>query len=157
MMRLKESFVSLDGLRFHAFHGVLPQERAVGNDYVVDVRAGYDVSSACLTDEVGDTLNYARMFDIVKAEMTEPSKLLERVAWRIGEKLMAEFPSMFALARWRYCKDSMPEWRLPSGTEHLGGDFLDFEIEFIDSEITGGMVRDYLAGLAEDYFCKRMK
>lgn len=66
------------------------------------------------------------------------------------QKLMAEFPSMFALARWRYCKDSMPEWRLPSGTEHLGGDFLDFEIEFIDSEITGGMVRDYLAGLAED-------
>lgn len=97
MMRLKESFVSLDGLRFHAFHGVLPQERTVGNDYVVDVRAGYDVSSACLTDEVGDTLNYARMFDIVKAEMTEPSKLLERVAWRIGEKLMAEFPAITSL------------------------------------------------------------
>lgn len=97
MMRLKESFVSLDGLRFHAFHGVLPQERAVGNDYVVDVRAGYDVSSACLTDEVGDTLNYARMFDIVKAEMAKPSKLLERVAWRIGEKLMAEFPAITSL------------------------------------------------------------
>ena len=97
MMRLNESFVSLDGLRFHAFHGVLPQERTVGNDYVVDVRAGYDVSSACLTDDVGDTLNYARMFDIVKAEMAEPSKLLERVAWRIGEKLMAEFPAIKSL------------------------------------------------------------
>ena len=96
-MRLNESFVSLDGLRFHAFHGVLPQERTVGNDYVVDVRAGYDVSSACLTDDVGDTLNYARMFDIVKAEMAEPSKLLERVAWRIGEKLMAEFPAIKSL------------------------------------------------------------
>ena len=97
MMRLKESFISLDGLRFHAFHGVLPQECVVGNDYVVDVRAGYDVSSACLTDEVGDTLNYARMYDIVKTEMAEPSKLLERVAWRIGEKLMAEFPAIKSL------------------------------------------------------------
>lgn len=96
-MRLKESFVSLDGLRFHAFHGVLPQERTVGNDYVVDVRAGYDVSSACVSDDVADTLNYARMFDIVKTEMAEPSKLLERVAWRIGEKLMAEFPAIMSL------------------------------------------------------------
>lgn len=97
MMRLKESFVSLDGLRFHAFHGVLPQERTVGNDYVVDVRVGYDVSSACLSDEVADTLNYARMFDIVKGEMAEPSNLMERVAWRIGEKLMAEFPAITSL------------------------------------------------------------
>lgn len=97
MMRLKESFVSLDGLRFHAFHGVLPQERTVGNDYVVDVRVGYDVSSACLSDEVADTLNYARMFDIVKDEMAESSNLLERVAWRIGEKLMAEFPAITSL------------------------------------------------------------
>ena len=97
MMRLKESFVSLDGLRFHAFHGVLPQERTVGNDYVVSVRAGYDVSKACLSDDVSDTLNYARMFDIVKAEMAEPSQLLERVAWRIGERLMAEFPSITSL------------------------------------------------------------
>ena len=96
-MRLKESFVSLDGLRFHAFHGVLPQERTVGNDYVVDVRAGYDVSKACLSDDVSDTLNYARMFDIVKAEMAEPSQLLERVAWRIGERLMAEFPAIMSL------------------------------------------------------------
>ena len=97
MMRLKESFVSLDGLRFHAFHGVLPQERMVGNDYVVSVRAGYDVSKACLSDDVSDTLNYARMYDIVKAEMAEPSQLLERVAWRIGERLMAEFPSIISL------------------------------------------------------------
>ena len=97
MMRLKESFVSLDGLRFHAFHGVLPQERTVGNDYVVSVRAGYDVSKACLSDDVSDTLNYARMYDVVKAEMAEPSKLLERVAWRIGERLMAEFPSITSL------------------------------------------------------------
>ena len=96
-MRLKESFVSLDGLRFHAFHGVLPQERTVGNDYVVSVRAGYDVSKACLSDDVSDTLNYARMYDVVKAEMAEPSKLLERVAWRIGERLMAEFPSITSL------------------------------------------------------------
>ena len=97
MMRLKESFVSLDGLRFHAFHGVLPQERTVGNDYVLSVCAGYDVSKACLSDDVSDTLNYARMYDIVKAEMAEPSQLLERVAWRIGERLMAEFPSIISL------------------------------------------------------------
>ena len=97
MMRLTESFISLDGLRFHAFHGVLPQERKVGNDYVVNIRVGYDVSSACLSDNVADTLNYAAMYEVVKAEMDKPSQLLERVAWRIGERLMEEFPSITSL------------------------------------------------------------
>ena len=96
-MRLKESFISLDGLRFHAFHGVLPQERQIGNDYVVSLRAGYDVGTAALTDDVADTLNYAAVFNVVKAEMAVPSHLLERVAWRIGERLMTEFPAITSL------------------------------------------------------------
>ncbi|MBP8935408.1 MAG: dihydroneopterin aldolase, partial [Prevotella sp.] len=58
-MIIKESYITLKDLRFHAFHGVMPQERLTGNDYTVSLRIGYPFSDACLSDEVSDTLNYA--------------------------------------------------------------------------------------------------
>ena len=39
-----------------------------------------------------DTVNYARIYDIVKAEMEIPSDLLEHVAGRIQRAIVAEFP-----------------------------------------------------------------
>ena len=35
--------IELKGLRFHAFHGVLPQERTVGGDYEVDISVDYAI------------------------------------------------------------------------------------------------------------------
>ncbi len=90
-MIIKESYITLTDLRFHAFHGVMPQERLTGNDYTVSLRIGYPVSDACLSDEVADTLNYASVYDLVSQEMNVPSKLLERVAYRIADRLFRKF------------------------------------------------------------------
>ena len=90
-MIIKESYITLTDLRFHAFHGVIPQERLTGNDYSVSLRIGYPVREACLSDEVDDTLNYASVYDIVSKEMNVPSKLLERVAFRIADRLFRKF------------------------------------------------------------------
>ena len=93
-MALKESFITLHNLRFHAFHGVLAQERMVGNDYELSLRLGYDVTRAICSDKVEDTLDYARVYQVVAQEMGEPSALLERVAGRIGERLFQKFPAI---------------------------------------------------------------
>lgn len=90
-MIIKESYITLTDLRFHAFHGVIPQERLTGNDYSVSLRIGYPVREACLSDGVDDTLNYASVYDIVSQEMNVPSKLLERVAFRIADRLFRKF------------------------------------------------------------------
>ena len=90
-MIIKESYITLTDLRFHAFHGVIPQERLTGNDYSVSLRIGYPVREACLSDEVDDTLNYASVYDIVSQEMNVPSKLLGRVAFRIANRLFRKF------------------------------------------------------------------
>lgn len=68
-MTLNESYIYLDDLRFHAFHGVMPQERLTGNDYTIDIKIGYDVSLAMVSDNVDDTLNYAEVYKIVDQEM----------------------------------------------------------------------------------------
>lgn len=89
-MKLKESWVSLDDMRFHAHHGVLPQERVTGGDFTVSVEVKYDVSRAISSDNVADTVNYAVIFKIVNREMQQPSCLLEHLAGRIGKCIFRE-------------------------------------------------------------------
>lgn len=89
--------VYIKDLRLHAYHGVMEQERKVGNDYVVNVCVDYPLQRACATDEVGDTLNYAVLADMVKSEMSKPSNLLEHVAGRIADSVIARFPDAEAV------------------------------------------------------------
>src|SRR3712207_4288218 len=86
--------ITLTNLRFHAFHGVMPQERIVGNDYTVSVEIGYDFSRAMVSDNVRDTLNYAEVYEVIAAEMRCPGKLMEYVAGRMGQKLMEVLPAI---------------------------------------------------------------
>lgn len=93
-MKLMSSKIYLRNVRFHAFHGVLPQERIVGNDYLVNLVLDYDFSSAMKTDDLQGTLNYAEVYQKVKEEMAVPSKLLEHVAGRIAHRLFSDFPEI---------------------------------------------------------------
>ncbi len=88
------SYIFLREVRLHAHHGVLPQETVVGADFMVSLRVGYDISKAIESDKVGDTLNYAELYELVKREMNIPSKLLEHVAGRIVQALCETFPEV---------------------------------------------------------------
>ena len=96
-MRITSSYISLRNIRFHAFHGVMPQERRVGGDFLVNLRVGYPLEQAMQSDEVGDTLNYAALYEVVKAEMMQPSNLLEHVAGRIADAIVKHFPQVTSI------------------------------------------------------------
>lgn len=93
-MKLMSSKIYLRNVRFHVFHGVLPQEGIVGNDYLVNLVLDYDFSSAMKTDDLQGTLNYAEVYQKVREEMAVPSKLLEHVAGRIAHRLFSDFPEI---------------------------------------------------------------
>ena len=93
-MMFSDGYISLRDVRFHAFHGVLPQERRVGGDFLVTVRVGYPLERAMETDNVDDTLDYSALYALVEREMTEPSKLLEHVAGRIVKAITTSFPEV---------------------------------------------------------------
>jgi len=82
--------IVLEGLEFHAYHGVYPHERDSGNWFEVDIEVSTDFSKAALTDELNGTVNYETLFRIIKEEMEVPSKLLETVAEKIVNKVLAE-------------------------------------------------------------------
>jgi len=77
--------ISLTGLRVFGHHGVLPEEREQGQNFVIDVRAWVDIREAAARDNLTATLNYAAMADAIAADVsTNPVNLIETLAERIA-------------------------------------------------------------------------
>ena len=76
-------------MKFYAHHGVFEQETQVGGYYTVDVSFALPTLAPTETDELADTVNYAEVYDCVRAEMDRPSRLIEHVAGRILRALRA--------------------------------------------------------------------
>lgn len=92
--------IQLEKLRFHAHHGVMPQERVTGQDYELDLTLSLRDSvaiQALTADRLESTVNYADVYDVVAHEMHQPSSLLEYVAERIVEALLRQFPQVMAV------------------------------------------------------------
>ena len=85
-------YIELKNMNFHAFHGVMEQERKVGNSYTIDLKLFLDLSDAMRSDELNDTVSYADVWEAVRKEMDIPSSLLEHVAGRIISVLKNNFP-----------------------------------------------------------------
>lgn len=88
--------IIIDNLRVFARHGVLAQETVVGNTFDICIRLEFDATEAMQTDEVGNTLNYAEIIEVVKTEMKTSSKLLEHVTMRIYRALNSRYPQILS-------------------------------------------------------------
>jgi len=86
--------ITLNAMKFHAFHGVSPQEETVGNTFTVDISYAFRSLKACLHDDINETVSYADVYNIVQSEMKFPSHLLEHVAVRILIALKTRFPQL---------------------------------------------------------------
>ena len=86
--------ITLQAMTFYAYHGVLEQERRVGNTFVVDLTLTAPLEKAVQSDQLEDTINYAEVYELTKQEMNIPSQLLEHVAGRICRALRHHFPQI---------------------------------------------------------------
>lgn len=89
-----KSYIYINEAEFYAYHGVMLQERVVGNTFLVNLVVEVDIVAASESDKLEDTLNYADIFEVVKKEMAIPSNLLEHVAGRIIQSLHAKFSTI---------------------------------------------------------------
>ena len=85
--------IVLEGMRFYGFHGVNPEERVLGQEYLVDVTVELDLRSAGGSDRLEDTISYARVYRAVREVMEgEPYNLLEAAAQSIADRVLKDFP-----------------------------------------------------------------
>lgn len=86
--------IAINDMRFYAHHGCFEQERAIGTHFRVDMVFTTDTTKAEVSDDIADTVSYLDVYQVVKAEMAKPSNLLEHVARRVGEAVLAQFPAV---------------------------------------------------------------
>ena len=87
-MTTEPVWIALSGVRATGFHGVLPEERRDGQEFVVDVRLETRVDTSA--DELSGTMNYAEVAQLVVDHITgEPVRLIETLAARIADDLSA--------------------------------------------------------------------
>lgn len=81
--------IRLEGIRAFGHHGVLPEERRDGQEFVIDVDLSVQVGAAARTDRVTDTVHYGELAQrIVAAVERDPVDLIETLAARLVDLCM---------------------------------------------------------------------
>jgi dihydroneopterin aldolase len=89
----KTDRIVLEGMRFYGFHGVNPEERVLGQEYLVDLAVEMDLAQAGASDRLEDTISYAHIYRAVRDVMEgEPRNLLEAAAQSVADRILSEFP-----------------------------------------------------------------
>src|SRR5690606_10943205 len=86
--------IILENIRIYSNHGCLDEEALIGSDYLIDLEIVADLLKSAQTDELGDTVDYVHLNKIVTEETLIRSKLLEKVADRILQRIHAEVPQV---------------------------------------------------------------
>lgn len=85
--------IALRGLRARGRHGALPEERSLGQVFVVDLDLGVDTRAAADHDDLTRTVHYGTVAEEVAAIVTgEPCRLLETLAQRIADQCLRHDP-----------------------------------------------------------------
>ena len=91
--KIAEDSVFLEGIRFHAFHGLTRLEREIGVRYKVDVEMKTDLTVAAKGDRIADTIDYRKVHKLViEIGRTESYKLIETLAEHLAKDILEQFP-----------------------------------------------------------------
>lgn len=86
--------ISLEGMRFYAYHGVYEEEKIIGNHYTVDVHIQTNLKKAAASDDVYQTINYETVYLVVQTVMNKPVNLIEKLIENIINGLKHQFATI---------------------------------------------------------------
>jgi dihydroneopterin aldolase len=88
--------VHLHQLKFRAFHGLYEEERKTGSEYEVHVSVDFNPPKDI--NDLGETIDYVQLYEIISNAMYTPQPLLEMVADAIIKRICVRFPGTTAAA-----------------------------------------------------------
>ncbi|MBQ8184147.1 MAG: dihydroneopterin aldolase [Clostridia bacterium] len=87
--------IIIKGLRLWAYHGVNPEEKVDGQNFVLDITAEIDVKKAQISDNVDHTVSYAKIIKTATAVFTAESyNLIETAANKVATEIMEAYPKL---------------------------------------------------------------
>ena len=81
--------INIEGIRVFAYHGHLPEEAKLGGHFIINVWVTIDTSEVEKTDDLKDTIDYVKIIEIVKQQMSIRANMIEVPAKRIVDTILA--------------------------------------------------------------------
>lgn len=79
----------MEDMVFYGYHGVMEEEKVLGQKFHVDTKLYLDLKNAGKSDDLNYTVSYAEVYERIKKVVTEERyDLLEALSHRICEKIL---------------------------------------------------------------------
>jgi len=80
-------FVALNNIELKAGHGLYPEEKILGNHFVVNIKVGVD---DIIVNSINDTIDYSILLRIIQDFFKAPTPLLETLVYEIEKQILNE-------------------------------------------------------------------
>jgi dihydroneopterin aldolase len=85
--------IHLKNMAFYGYHGHHPGESEQGQRFFVDVTLTVDFAGAVATDQLADTVDYSRVYEVCRLIVeSRKVKLLETLSHRLMEAILEACP-----------------------------------------------------------------
>ena len=108
--------IILKQMEFYGYHGVFPEEKKLGQRFIVDLELTIDLKKAGMTDDIEETVNYGEAFHYTKNVVEGKSyQLIEAVAEKIAHDILEAFSKVIE------CKVTVikPDPPIPGHYQHV--------------------------------------
>ncbi len=113
--------IRLHNAVFYAYHGAMSDEQSLGGKFEIDVELHCDLSEAKKTDSLDKTVNYEKVYGVMKTIVTEKKYyLIEALAHSIGAGILAGFAQV---------QKTVVRIRKPGAPIHGVVDWIEVQIE----------------------------
>lgn len=84
--------ITIKNLELFAYHGVNPEEKEEGQTFFIDVDYYLSLAKACHTDNIDDTVSYAKVVKTIRSAFTgEKYDLIEKAAQVVADAIFERF------------------------------------------------------------------
>ena len=77
--------IHLHNLKFFAYHGLYEEETISGNDFELNVDIEADIAENITA--LSQTVDYVKVYEIIRSRMQQPTKLLETLVQDLADKI----------------------------------------------------------------------
>jgi dihydroneopterin aldolase len=90
--------IIIEELEVYAYHGVAPEEKALGQMFIISVEVTADLKAAARADELSYTINYGNLCaDIEKVLTFRKYELIEAAAMAVIERILDNYPVVMSV------------------------------------------------------------
>lgn len=90
--------IIIKNIAFYGYHGVLPEERKLGQRFFADLTLFIDLEKAAKLDSINETVDYAEAFKTIEEEGEKNQfKLIETLAEKIIKALFTKYKKVIKI------------------------------------------------------------